>query len=185
MNRKKILNMVLCALFAALTAVGAFLKIPIPGLPITLQNFFTQMAGLFLGPWLGAISVLVYVAIGLSGVPIFTAGGGLGYVFQPSFGYLVAFAVGAFVTGFIANRKKNPSYVRVLIANLAGLVVIYAIGMTYFYCIKNFYMETPMGVKALFATCFVPCIAGDLIKCFLGAYIGKRLIPVIGPSKRK
>lgn len=185
MNRKKTLNMVLCALFAALIAVGAFLKIPIPGLPITLQNLFTQMAGLLLGPWLGALSVIVYLAIGLAGVPIFTAGGGISYVLQPSFGYLVAFAIGAFITGMIANSKKKPSFVRVLIANFAGLIVIYAIGMTYFYFIKNFYLDSPMDVKTLFAVCFIPVIPGDIIKCVFGAFLGNRLIPLIGPATRK
>ena len=79
--------LLLTALFAALTAIGAFLKIPTPWSSFTLQVFFVCMAGVLLGPKYGALSQLVYIALGLMGLPIFTAGGGLGYVFQPTFGF--------------------------------------------------------------------------------------------------
>ena len=65
--------LILTALFAALTAVGAFLRIPFPIAPITLQVFFTAMAGVLLGPRYGALSQLVYVVLGLIGLPVFTA----------------------------------------------------------------------------------------------------------------
>ena len=74
--------MVLCAMFAALIAVGAFIRIPIPYVPFTLQLFFTTLAGLLLGPKLGAASSLVYMITGLIGIPIFTEGGGPGYIFR-------------------------------------------------------------------------------------------------------
>ena len=67
----KTTDMVLCAMFAALIAVGAFIRIPIPYVPFTLQLFFTTLAGLLLGPKLGAASSLVYMITGLIGIPIF------------------------------------------------------------------------------------------------------------------
>ena len=67
-------------MFAALIAVGAFIRIPIPYVPFTLQLFFTTLAGLLLGPKLGAASSLVYMITGLIGIPIFTEGGGPGYI---------------------------------------------------------------------------------------------------------
>ena len=70
------------ALFAALTAAGAFVSIPVGPVSITLQFLFTAMAGILLGRRCGALSQLVYVALGLLGLPIFTRGGGLGYVLQ-------------------------------------------------------------------------------------------------------
>ncbi len=81
--------LLLTALFAALTAVGAFLKIPIPPVAITLQTLFMVLAGLLLGAKYGALSQLVYVALGLVGLPIFTQGGGFSYVLMPSFGFLL------------------------------------------------------------------------------------------------
>ena len=70
-------KMVLCALFAALVAIGAFIQIPVPNLDyFTLQFFFVLLAGMLLGPRVGPLSIAVYVAIGLLGIPICAAGGG-------------------------------------------------------------------------------------------------------------
>ena len=84
--KKKITTreMTLCALFTVLTAVGAFIKIPIPVVPFTLQFLFTMMAGLLLGGRLGAASVGLYALLGLIGLPIFAEGGGFWYLLKPS-----------------------------------------------------------------------------------------------------
>lgn len=99
MTGQKTRSMILCALFAALIAAGAFLRIPIPVVPFTLQYLFTMLAGLLLGPRLGATAVGVYIVLGLAGLPVFTQGGGPGYIFQPTFGYIIGFALGAYLTG--------------------------------------------------------------------------------------
>ena len=88
MHRTK--SMILAALFAALTAVGAFLRIPTPVSSFTLQIMFTAMAGVLLGRKWGAVSQAVYVLLGLLGLPVFTNGGGLGVVLQPTFGFCLA-----------------------------------------------------------------------------------------------
>ena len=74
MNRTK--NLMYCSLFTALIAVGAFIKIPIPFVPFTLQFLFTTLAGLLLGSKMGAVSVIAYMVLGLVGLPIFSEGGG-------------------------------------------------------------------------------------------------------------
>ena len=94
MRNQKTRELVLCALFTALTAVGAFIKIPVPVVPFTLQFLFTMLAGLLLGGRLGAISVGAYAVLGLLGLPIFTEGGGFWYLLKPSFGYILGFIVG-------------------------------------------------------------------------------------------
>ncbi len=94
-------NMVLCALFAALIAIGAFIRIPVPYVPITFQGFFVLLAGFLLGPKYGAASMLIYIAVGLVRIPVFTEGGGIMYVLKPTFGYLIGFAVCAFVVGYV------------------------------------------------------------------------------------
>ena len=80
-------DIVLTALFAALTAIGAFIRIPTPWSSFTLEIFFVCMAGILLGAKLGALSQAIYIALGLIGLPNFTSGGGPGYEFQPTFGY--------------------------------------------------------------------------------------------------
>ena len=139
-ERNKTRELVFCGLFTALIAVGAFIKVPVPVCPFTLQLLFTTLAGLLLGARLGLVAVTVYLVLGLMGVPVFTEGGGPGYVLQPTFGYLIGFALGAWLTGFIARSVPAPSLKRLLAANFAGLAVVYALGMIYVYIINNFYL---------------------------------------------
>ena len=179
MNDSKVRDLVLCSLFVALIIVGTFIRVPIPVLPFTLQFLFTMLAGLLLGPKLGATSVIVYIILGLIGIPVFTEGGGIGYVFKPSFGYIIGFVFSTYVTGKIANKEKNPSMKRLLIANFAGLLILYAIGMIYYYFMSNYYLGSPIGVKALILYCFILAIPGDILLCILGAILGKRLIPMV------
>ncbi|MDE6015745.1 MAG: biotin transporter BioY [Acetatifactor sp.] len=166
-------------MFVALIAVGAFIKIPIPVVPFTLQVLFTMLAGLLLGGKLGASAVCIYIVMGLLGLPVFTEGGGLAYVLKPSFGYIIGFAVGAYVTGTIANKTPRPGYRRLLCANFIGLGIVYLFGMVYYYLISNFYLGTPMGLWPLFLYCFLLVVPGDIALCILGAILGRRLIPIM------
>ena len=177
-SSNKTTRLVLCALFAALIAVGAFIKIPIPYIPLTLQTLFTMLAGLILGKKLGAASVLVYLALGLVGLPVFTQGGGPMYVLKPTFGYLIGFAVGTYVTGAIANRKEDPTFFRLVGANLAGLALIYLFGMVYYFMISHLYLGTNITIGNLFLYCFLATIPGDFISCLVAAIIAKRLRPI-------
>ena len=96
-------RLVLCGFFAALMAVGAFIKIMIPlgiwQVTFSLQIFFALLSGMLLGSVSGFTSVAVYLIIGLTGVPIFAHGGGLAYVMKPTFGFLLGFAAAAYVSG--------------------------------------------------------------------------------------
>lgn len=183
MRNQKIKSMILCAMFVALIAAGAFIKVPIPVVPFTLQYLFTMLAGLLLGANRGFLTVCIYIILGLAGMPIFASGGGIGYVFQPSFGYIIGFAVGAFVTGAIANSVPNPGYKRLLAANFAGLFIVYLFGMVYYYLMSNFYLNSPIGLWPLFLYCFILAVPGDIFLCIVGAVLGKRLIPMLKEGK--
>lgn len=172
-------SLILCALFSALIAIGAFIKIPMPLVPFTLQTLFVIMAGLLLGSKLGSVSVLIYIIIGLVGIPVFTKGGGIGYIFQPTFGYLIGFSIGTYVTGLIVEKKKSLSIKWLLIASFTGLMIIYLIGMTYYYFISNYYIKYPIGIKSLILYCFLLTIPGDIISCFIGVLLCQRLIPIL------
>ena len=170
----------MCAVFTALTAVGAFIKIPIPYMEFTLQVLFTTLAGLLLGGKYGAAAIGTYVVLGLIGLPIFAEGGGIFYVLKPTFGYLIGFIIGTYVTGKIANAVPAPSLKRLLAANFAGLGIVYAFGIIYFYFAKNIWIA---GGSISFAMtlwyCFVLAVPGDILLCILAAFLGKRLIPVV------
>ena len=96
----------LIALMAALTAVGAFITVPIPPVPFSLQIFFAILSGALLGSKKGAAAVGIYVLLGLCGLPVFTKGAGISYLLQPTFGYLAGFIVGAWVCGKIIEHKR-------------------------------------------------------------------------------
>ena len=177
-------SLILCAIFSALVGIGAFIKIPIPVLPFTLQFLFSTLAGLLLGSKLGAISVLVYILVGLVGFPVFTTGGGIGYIFQPTFGYIIGFCVGAYVTGLIVEKSKSLSTKTLLLATFSGLIIVYTFGMVYYYLICKYYVGSPIGIKALFIYCFLLAIPGDILICFISTFLGKRLIPIVRKDMR-
>ena len=158
----KIRTMTRVALFAALTAVGAFIRIPLGYSSITLQTFFTAMAGCVLGPWYGALSQLVYVALGLVGLPIFTQGGGIGYLMQPTCGFLIGLIPAAWVIGRIAGRKPEPK--QIVPACLLGYGVLYAIGVPYMALILNTFLGKGMGFSAIMWAGMIPFLPGDMIK---------------------
>lgn len=158
----KIRTMTRVALFAALTAVGAFIRIPLGYSSITLQTFFTAMAGCVLGPWYGALSQLVYVGLGLVGLPIFTLGGGLGYLMQPTCGFLIGLIPAAWVIGRIAGGKREPK--QIVPACLLGYGVVYAVGMPYMALILNTFLGKGMSFSAVMWAGMIPFLPGDMIK---------------------
>lgn len=172
-------DMIYCSIFTVLIALGAFIKIPIPVVPFTLQFLFTTMAGLVLGSKRGAISVGIYTLLGLLGLPIFSAGGGLSYVFIPSFGYILGFIVGTYITGRIMEHAKRQTFVTYLIANFSGLLVVYTIGMLYYYIISNYVIDSPIGIWPLFLYCFLLAVPGDIFLCILTAILAVRLKPLL------
>lgn len=177
--RNNVKEMTWCAIFTVLTAVGAFIKVPVPVVPFTLQFLFTMLAGLLLGGKLGALSVGIYALLGLAGLPVFAEGGGLWYLMKPSFGYIIGFIAGSYVTGKMTENVKNRSFGKILLANFTGLAIVYGVGMVYYYVICNFVIHSPIGVWPLFLYCFLLAVPGDICLCFLAAVMAKRLKPIL------
>ena len=162
-------TMILCALFAALTAVGAFFKIPFALAAISLQFLFTAMAGVLLGAGYGALSQAVYVLIGLVGVPIFALGGGFSYIFQPTFGFLLGLIPTAAVIGALTRRNASP--VRVALACVAGLAVLYAVGVPYMALIANGYLGKGLSAWQILCKGMLIYLPGDLLKITVGSLL--------------
>lgn len=182
MTLTKTKTKILCALFAALIAIGAFLRVPVPLVPFTLQFLFTTLAGLLLGKKAGSAAVWLYVLLGLVGLPIFAEGGGISYIFKPTFGYLIGFGLGAYVTGFLT--EQNTSYKQLILANFAGLLAVYLCGMAYYAAISAFYLHNPIGLFPLFLYCFLLAVPGDIVLCVVAAILAKRLIPIFRYDRR-
>lgn len=170
-------EMILVALFTALTAIGAFLSIPIGNVPITLQSIFTILAGLLLGPRLGALSQLIYVLLGLSGVRIFAGfSGGPQTIFSPSFGFLIGFIPAAFVIGKITHGEKNPSFVKIFIAALGGTLIIYLFGVPYMYMILNNVLNNPISFTTAIKSGCLIFLPGDLLKVIVSSLVAVKII---------
>ena len=108
-NINKTKSMVLTAMFTALITAGAYIRIPVPVCPFTLQFLFTTLAGIILGKNRGAAAAAMYVILGLAGLPVFAGGGGIGYVLQPTFGYLIGFIAGSYITGAVRSEQREKA----------------------------------------------------------------------------
>jgi biotin transport system substrate-specific component len=126
-------DLVIVGLFAALTAVGAFLRVPLEPVPFTLQPLVVFLAGAVLRPRLALGSQLTYLAVGLVGVPVFAHGGGPAYVLQPTFGFLLGFAAAAWVVAAVVRWGPGGDRARTLVGLLLGFAVLYLCGIAGLY----------------------------------------------------
>lgn len=170
-------EMILTALFAALTAIGAFLRVPMGASSFTLQVFFTCMAGVLLGAKYGMLSQLVYVALGLVGLPIFTAGGGVSYVLQPTFGFLLGLIPMAWIVGRLTDGSSSPP--RVAGACVCGLAVLYLIALPYMGWILNVYLGGDISASSLVRLYMLPFLPFDALKIAATVLLAKPLVPAI------
>ena len=176
--------MIVVALFAALMTVGAYIKVPMWPVPATMQFMFSVMAGLMLGAKLGALSQVVYLLIGLIGVPVFSGGGsGIGYVAQPSFGFLIGFAVAAYIIGAIYEKRK--SLLGAGLASVAGLVGMYAVGLPYMYVVVNHIMGSDMTVWSTIFSGMLIFLPGDVIKIVAAVAIAPKVAERVGLASAK
>lgn len=177
--RIKTRNMILIGLFSALTAIGAFIKIPVGPVPVTLQYLFTALSGVLLGPVSGALSQLIYVLVGLAGVPVFASGGGPSYILNPSFGYLLGFIIAPYIIGKIVRRREKPTFLRIFTASILGVLIIYFIGVPYMYIIIRYITKVDITFVKAIKIGFLVFIPGDTAKSIITAILGVKIIPLI------
>lgn len=160
----------LAAMFAALTAVGAYICIPLPftPVPVTLQSFFTYLAILLLGGKLAALSQVLYLMLGIMGLPVFAGGKmGFGVLMGPTGGYLIGFIFGAYAGGKIAER--GLSFTRCMVALIVATVLIYGFGVIQLWFSMNFLYGEGLGFSFSEALLIgvIPFLPGDLAKILI------------------
>ena len=152
--------------FSLLMALSAQIVFPIGPVPITGQTFVVLLTGALLGSRLGAMTMIVYLVEGVSGLPFFYGGGGgLAHLLGPTGGYLVAFPGAAFITGAFAEHDWDRRFPTAVAAMAIGSVVIMLSGWTWFSLVTNTPMLTAFKVTVL------PFIPGDIIKILLAAAV--------------
>ena len=176
LRKKRTKKLALTALFTALMLVSGFIRIPAPLAPITLQAQVALLAGVCLGSAWGCVSIALYVLLGLIGLPVFASGGGIAYVFQPTFGYLLGFVVAAGLAGAVRGGKA-PSVKRLVLAVGAGLLAVYAIGTAYGVLIWTLHLKQPILVTEFLLGYVVWTLPKDLILTALCVPLAIRLLP--------
>jgi biotin transport system substrate-specific component len=166
--------MAIVALFAVLVGVGAQIRIylPLSPVPMTLQTAMVLAAGLILGSRRAAISLFLYMILGLVGLPVFAGGGGPQNLLVPSFGFVAGFIPSSWVTGKIceaASRREQgryflPPFVARCAACLAGMFVYDVIGVIWLHMNLNLYLGKPVTFAQSLAAGLFPFILPDLLK---------------------
>jgi biotin transport system substrate-specific component len=164
-------RMVFAALFASLTAVGAYVKIPLPftPVPVTMQVFFVLLAGSMLGSRWGTISMVVYLLLGLAGFPVFAGGSsGMGVLFGPTGGYLAGFIFAAFGIGKLSEILVQHGLLKNILCMTLGLCIIYLLGAFRLMSVADLTFQQTIVAGVL------PFIIGDLASLLLAALIATR-----------
>jgi biotin transport system substrate-specific component len=179
-RRRKITILVFVAMFAALISAGGIIALPLGPVPLALQNLFTLLAGLVLGPLMGAASVGLFIMAGAIGAPVFANNGspmGIARIIGPTGGYLLGYLLGAFVAGLIVGcvqvGVKVPLW-RIMLAAIAGMLVVYVPGLARLKMFLNISWWQTLVAG------FFPFIIGDTVKGIVAALIAPRLRRIAG-----
>ncbi len=180
----KTLDIAHCGMFAALMMIGANITSFVPflvvgGVPITLQTFFAVLAGLILGSRLGAISMTVYMFIGLAGAPVFSRfSGGFNSILSPTFGFIVSFIFVAYIAGKIV--EKNGSLRSYVIGALLATAVNYLFGTNWMYFAYKLWAAAPDVFTYKIAWLWMmPPLPKDILLAVLAGFFGHRMHKVL------
>lgn len=185
-RKEAIRQLTLIPIFTVLMIISGKLMIPLPFLPITFQVTTAILCGLLLGARKALLAQLLYIGMGLLGLPVFTAGGGLAYIFAPSFGYLLGFALAAFLAGRLAQSRSRAHdkgrlpYKELVLISLFAVLVIYGMGVGYLFLLSNVYGDFGGTKNLMIATILYgiwPYLLKDILLALLGAELARRLWP--------
>lgn len=179
-RRNLIVTLTLSALFCTLICIGSFIRIPMPNLmPITLQTFFVLLTGLVLPVRASALATVTYMALGLIGLPIFSGGGGLGYVLMPNFGFIIGFVISSVIISIIIEKLKKRTFWQYFAISLLGVLIIYIIGILYFAFITNIYNKSDYSAIWFIQTVFLPFLPKEIICLSLASIAAYKIRPFI------
>ncbi len=173
MSIEKLRWMVLASLMAALTAVGAYIHIPIGPVPIVLSTLFVLLSGLLLGSRWGLASMVLYLFVGAIGMPVFSGGrGGFAHFLGPTGGYLFGYVLASWVTGFIAERSRSI-FILEIFSVIMGELAIYSLGVPW---LK---MVTHMSWSKALMVGMIPFLIGDAVKATVALILARAVRPIL------
>ncbi|MEA4933165.1 MAG: biotin transporter BioY [Lawsonibacter sp.] len=164
-SKSKVYPLAMTAVMAAVICVLGPISIPIGPVPISFTNFAIYLSLYILGWKRGTLSYLIYVLIGMVGMPVFSGyAGGFGKLFGPTGGYIIGFLPMAMIVGWVIDRYRNLAVQ--MAGMVVGTVVCYTVGTAWF-CVQAGY-----AVSAALGLCVFPFIPGDLIKMATALSVG-------------
>jgi biotin transport system substrate-specific component len=175
-SRLRLYPLILCALFAALTVVGAIIQIPLPftPVPISLATLSVYLAGGLLGAKCGVLSQVVYILLGAIGLPVFSNfQGGVGVIVGPTGGYIIGYVTAALVVGLIAGSDRHTPVWKLTVAMIAGTAACYIPGTAWFM------ISTGTGLVSALSFCVIPFLIGDTLKIIAAVLLVKALKRVV------
>lgn len=184
---------------------GLYIKINIPPVPFSTLTLFCMLSAMLLGKYLAPLSVIIYIAMGLAGLPIFAKGlGGPMYVLQPSFGYLIGFIISSFVVGLLTEKNKDKSDIlkerlenetskfkkillrvkyspitKRLCSCIIGLLIVYFVGVLYFVLIQTYYFGSGVDLGKVIVSFVLIFIPSDLMWCILASVIAGKILKAL------
>ena len=166
-------QMALTAMMAALISVLAPIAIPLAGgVPVSLATLAVMLAGALLKEKLGTLATLIYILIGMIGLPVFANySSGAAIVFGMTGGYIIGYLPLAYITGLVYRRYsgEKPNTAALAAGMVLGTVVLYALGTVWFM------KSTGMTLAASMAACVIPFLPGDVLKMVVVAILAPRL----------
>ncbi len=166
-------DIVYIGIFAAIITICSWISIPLT-VPFTLQTFAVFLTVLLLGGRRGTIAVLIYILLGIVGIPVFSGfKGGIAVLLGPTGGYIVGFIATALIMWAFEHVKTDNKTVSSVISMLLGLFSCYAIGTAWFSRIYNNGTDTPASISVILGWCVIPFIIPDLVKIFLAFLISR------------
>lgn len=174
MTDTKTLDMIQIAVFSAVITICSWVTIPLPFslVPITLGTLGAALAGTVLGPVKGPASVMVFLALGAVGIPVFHGfTGGLGVIAGPTGGYLIGYITIALITGMLTKEKDGrfSSVTMIAIASVIGILSCYVLGTAYYMFL------THTGFTSALMLCVIPFLPGDALKVAAVCLLTERL----------
>lgn len=173
-------QMVYSAIFACLITVGAYLSLPMIPVPFTMQVMFVMMSGQIGGKKIGFYSVLIYILLGVMGVPVFSRGGGIQYFLSPTFGYILGFLFCSYIIGALLERKFNEISVKDrIVANFIGMFFIYLFGYFYYFMLTKTYLKTDFQAFNVFKNFVLIFIPKEILSSIFAALISDKIAKIV------
>lgn len=181
MRKKTVLvQAVLATLFSALISAGAFIQIPLPsGVPLVIQDMMVLLSGILLGPLWGSFSVLLFLILGIIGLPVFSGKAGIQVLLSgPTGGFLIGYLAAAFCCGilvhFLVKKQGGKLYwLKLSIVAILGTIVLFVFG------VAGFMRITDASYIKTITLVVVPFIPGNIIKAVLLVLLSGKFLPII------